>query len=469
MLQLTNTPVLRVRQRGKHPQVKLKCEFCSGGRGNYVQKILSFTILNKCYFVVTRSAGLVQLYEKQKSAASTISYKLVKEWKNSTVNNRDPVVAVGSFRNQYLYTCSYDGKLVIRDLINDDADDSMKTYLIDGPISCVQIQPLNENMRVLVAAGGQDNEMKMYDLDFGLSMASNLNRLYSVGVSRPNMTTVVRLSNVLPDQRRMTLRRNLFHNFSTYSEWRRLVPVFVASSLETDEIEPAVSGNWILSICFADEGKQIICCGTQFGDLLVYSANDSYEHEEPMKVIHLSSFPINTLHVFNQGRYLLYSDTMSKVGIIDVNSFQVVNFYDYLKIGPTVSSKVYSCPDTVSRLPSESSVSKFKPLYLVAATIDGNIVVYKLQDNNESELRLLVSHSGIVPDLDIIESDAYDVLDRVFGEMHESQNVPAKRRKREAGLSLFLAYGSGHRGHDLRNAKQDANLVEDIKPMGMSN
>lgn len=391
----------------------------------------------------------MQLYEKQKLPMATLSYKLVKEWKNSTVNNKDPVVAVGSFRNQYLYTCSYDGKLVIRDLINDDADDSVKTYLIDGPISCLRIQPLRENMRVLVAAGGQDNEMKLYDLDFGLSMASNLNRLYSVGV-RPNMTTVVRLLNALPDQRRMTLRRNLFHNFSTYLEWRRLVPVFQANSGSEE------TGTWILSVCFANNDKPIVCCGTQFGDLLVYSANaDSYENEEPSKVFHLSSFPINQLHTF--GRYLAYTDTMSKMGIIDTVTFSVVNFYDYLKIGPTVSLKIYTSHET-TKSSHESAVSKFKPVYLVAATIDGNIVVYKLTDNNETEYRLLVTNAGIVPDLDVLETDAYNELEKVFGDLQECQ-APVKKRKRET-LS-FLVCGPGHQGPDARNPE----LVQDTKPV----
>lgn len=456
-----------MRSNGNRPEVKLKNEFCADGRHNYVQKILSFTILNKCYFVVTRSAGLVQLYEKQKTALSAIAYKLVKEW-NSTVSVMDPVVAVGSFRNQFMYTCSNDGKLVIRDLINDDADDSVKTYLIDGPVSSIQIQPLNDNMRVLVAAGGQENELKMYDLDVGLSMASNLNRLYSVGISRPNMTTMIRLSNVLPDQR-MPLRRNVFYNFSSFSEWKRLVPVFVSNLVDKNS-ETLISSNWILSVCFINNGKQMMCAGTQFGELLIFNASDSYQNEDPERILHLSQFSINTLHVFGQGRYLLYTDTMSKIGVMDVYTYEIVNFYDFLKIGPTVVSKVYSCPESVLKLLKSTTLSKFKPIYVVAATIDGNIVFYKLHDNNESELKLCISHAGIIPDMDILEVDAYNVLEEAFGEMHDIQGVHSKRRKRDTGKSQFLQFGSGHRGHDLRGSSESsANHVEDIKSLNILN
>lgn len=455
-----NQTVLRIKSKGNHPVVKLKNEFCACSRGNYVQRIFSFAILNKWFFVVTRSAGLVQLYEKQKSVQSSIAYKLVKEWKNSTMSTRDPVVAVGSFRNQYMYTCSNEGKLVIRDLINDDADDSVKTYLIDGPISSVQVKPLKESMRILVAAGGQDNELKLYDLDFALSPATNFNRVYSFGMLRPNINSMIRLTSASPDGRRMR-RRDTAHS-NSYIECMRLLPVFVASHDE-EILLPLLCGDWILSIVFAENGPNIVCCGTQFGDLLVYQCTEPYDKEEPQRTLHLSQFPINTLHVFGQGRYLLYTDTMSKVGVIDIYSFEIVNFYDYLKIGPTVNTKVYSCPDSTSKLPKATALSKFRPVYVVATTIDGNLVIYKLHDNNESELKLCISHSGIIPDSDIIEMDAYNVLESVFGEMHDIIGTPTKRRKRESGIvSQFLQCGSGHLGLGLADANECTN-IDDAK------
>lgn len=443
--------MLGIKSKGNRPVVKLKNDICPCGRGNYVEKIFSFAILNKWHFVVTRSAGLVQLYEKQKSHCSSTAYKLVKEWKNSTVSSRDPVVAVGSFRNQYMYTCSNEGKLVIRDLINDDADDSVKTYLIDGPISSVQVLPLKEGMRILVAAGGQDNDLKMYDLDFTVSAATNFNRIYSFGMLRPNWSSMIRLTNASPDGRRMRARTTT-HYSSTYFECMRLLPVFVAS-YDGEDSQSLVCGNWILSIAFANNNSDIVCCGTQFGDLMIYQYSDPRDKEEPQKTIHLSQFPINTLHVFGQGRYLLYTDAMSKIGVIDIHSYEIVNFYDFLKIGPTVTCKVYTCSDSSSKFPKSTALSKFKPIYVVATTIDGNMVIYKLHDSNESELKLCISHAGIIPDLDIIDIDAYNVLESVFGEMNDVLGAPSKRRKRDMGVAQFLQCGSSHLGPEMSEAK----------------
>lgn len=466
--------------------MKLKNEFCPGGRGNYVQKILSFAILNKVYFVVARSAGLVQLYEKavRKPPASpnAIFFKLVKEWKNSTAGPRDPVVAIGSFRNQYMYTCSSEGKLVIRDLINDDADDSVKSYLIDGPVSCVEIKTM-ANLRILVAAGGRNNELKMYDLNFGPSDGfSTMDQIYSVGVSRP-MSAMIRVTNVAPDDR-MALRRNTFahHIRSSFSDTRRLVPVFSSSLQECvySAIPQQSLSNWILSVCFIGEHRRL-CAGTQFGKLMVYDINEPCD--QPLKVLNLSQFPVKTLHVFSKGRYLLYADTMSKVGVVDVETMEVVNFYDFLKIGPTVTSRVYTSPDSMSKVSKDSKLSKFLPVYIVATTIDGTMVIYRLCDSNESELKLCVHHAGVVPNLDILDQDAYSALESAFGlptmQENAQEDAPAaKRRKAEdtsprsqSGFLLHLHSPSlqGSTNNVTTTHEQNDRLVNEIKTMKIVN
>lgn len=48
-------------------------------------------------------------------------------------SHTDMIVALDVLNNQYLYSCSRDGKLIIRDLINDDADKSYEVFmLMDG-------------------------------------------------------------------------------------------------------------------------------------------------------------------------------------------------------------------------------------------------------------------------------------------------------------------------------------------------
>lgn len=409
----------------------MKSEFCAGGWSNCVRKILSFSILNKCYFVVARSCGLVQLYERQKSKPTTISFKLVKEWKNSTAGPGDQVVAVGCFRNQYMYTCSNDGKLVIRDLINDDADDSVKTYIIDGPVSCLLVNTGDDNMRILVAAGGRNNELKLYDLDFASLLRTYYNGVCTVGFLRASGP--IRLSSLAPDYRN-ALRRTHIQHFSAFCESSRVSPVMVAASTGGgSSFLPELLANWILTTTFLTRHLRLkICAGTQFGDLMMYNAEEPFVSRQPETVLHLSQFPINTLQVFHGGKYLLYTDTMSKVGVIDIETNEVVAFYDYLKIGPTVSSRVYT--SKFPRVNWKDDSSKFDPVYVLASTVNGDLVIYRLLENGCSERKLSIHDAGIIPSFELADSDAYEALELVFGEESKVSHAELKRPK----------YGSPH-------------------------
>lgn len=393
--------MLRIKRGGSGITIKLKSEYCIGPRANCVHKIFSFSVLNNSFFAIARN-GLVQLYERQKAPQTTLAYKLVREWKNSTVSPRDRVICIGSFRNQYMFTCSNEGKFVIRDLINDDADESVKVYLLEGPISCIDVAVTNDSMRVIIGAGGKDNDVKLYDLDFGP------NQLYSAEGPSPNLSSVVRFANdTIPP-----LRRSQFLYFTAFSDWKRLTPVVVMSSAKLSCLNSAF--HWILSVCFVEhKGKRVICAGTQYGMMLVYEAERPYSQVEKTS-FRLSQFPINVLRVFSNGRYLLYSDTMSKVGVIDVELMKVVNFYDYLKFGPNMTCRIFTSSTAVGRVSCNTGVSRFMPIYVVATTIDGNILVYKLHDTNEKELKLFINQAGVVPDLEILEADSYTALEAVF-------------------------------------------------------
>lgn len=423
--------MVRIRRGSDRVTVKLQNEFCFTSRALCVHKIFSFSILNNTFFAIARS-GLVQLYERQKAPRTTMAYKLVREWKNSIVSNKDRVMAIGSFRNQYMYTCSNEGKFVIRDLINDDADESVKVYLLDGPISCVAVALTASNARVLIGAGGRANDLKLYDLDFGTALPPNVNRLYSVEIPGASISSMVRFANEIAEM--PPLRRTLFQYFTTFSDWKRLTPAFVMSPdpEELSPLAPAVS-NWILSVCFVEHtGTRLVCAGTQYGGMAMYDAERPYKKK---KTFQLSQFPINVLHLFNNGRYVLYSDTMSKIGVIDVASMTVVNFYDYLKFGPNMACRVITAPTLAGRVSPGTSVSRFLPIYVLATTIDGNILVYKLHDTNEKELKLFINQAGVVPDLEILEADAYAALDAVFVAPAPGKCGPKKRRKNDKLLS----------------------------------
>lgn len=385
--------MLRVRLGQTRPSIKVKYEFKADEKENYVEEILSFSILNKSYFVVSRHKGLLQMYEKQKQGSDLHSYKLVKEWKNSTIGTKDRVVAVGCFRNQFMYTCSSEGKLVIRDLINDDADDSVKCYLIDLPVHCVQVQSLAQYGRVLIAAGGRNNELKLYDLDYSHATVTCLRGLCASTAT----SGVVQLEP-------RSIRRAPFSFFHIFNDIMRLTPLFIALDLESGACPAFLASllNLVSTVLFLGQmsslGESKICAGTQFGDLLVFVP--SLDSSEPIRVLKLSRFPINSLHLLGDHK-LLYTDLMSKIGIIDTRTWTLETLHDYLRIGPTVAIKIYS------------KVGSPK-IYVLATTILGTLVIYRLQSSYVCELKLSINGVGIIPAFDILDDCPFDALEEAF-------------------------------------------------------
>lgn len=525
--------MLRVKQRDGRTDAKCKGEFGVCGRSNYIQKIHVFSILNKRYFAVARSAGLVQLYEKMSrplpsssSSPSSTSYKLVKEWKNSTIGPRDPVVALGTFRNQYMYTCSSEGKVVVRDLINDDADDSVKLYVVDGVVSCLHVWPMAQSMRVLMAAGGKRNSLKLYEADLASSadFISNLERIYFADYARSEGSTG--LISTPPFHR--FLSRTPFHLRSSFVDVQRLPPISDSASASASasggsnlEGPDPAAVCWVSALCVCSDVSDVtggsvddpnhmsasasasasaststsastskhIYVGSQFGDVLVYEGTDPFDTDlAPLRTIRLSQFAIKTLHVFNRGRFLVYADSMSKVGVLDTTSWRVVNFYDHLRIGPALALKTYTTPDDSSKVPNESS--RFPPIYVVATTTDGALVIYRLTDSNEKVLCLHIKQAGVVPNFDILDLDPYAALECAFA--YEEllgaplRGPPQKRRRLGSAVGTSTGSGSGsarfsdsgpgshtrilHHANDFTTRpRQNESLANDIKTMKLAN
>lgn len=477
------TVVLRVREGKEGIRIKMKGKFGIGGRSNFVQKIKVFLILNKQYIAVARNAGLVQLYEKMlkpgRDSGSCV-YKLVKEWKNSTTSRRDPIIGIGSFRNQYMYTCSGEGKLVVRDLINDDADDSVKLFVIDGPLSCLTVEAMPQSSHILVAAGGKGNSLKLYDFDFATSdFITNLDNLANLG---GHLTRIGLVSSV-PEGHSLLRRTLLIRN--SFVDVRRLVPVADSSLSKAEVMKGDRSAYWILSVCFWKQGlMRKVFAGTQFGELHVFDVVKPYEFDmRPLKVLQLSQFSINSLQVFNHGHYLVYTDSMSKAGVINLKTLRVVNFYDYLRIGPTLSSRIYTSNETASKVSDSSRISKFSPIYLVATTIDGAVVIYKLLDSNEKKLCLRSNFAEVIPSFDFLEPDSYNRLDSLFGDKCYQETSGPKQvdalmfKKRKANdVSTdadFMKHASSlsARGHDTLMNHNDHNdgIENDIRTMKLAN
>ena len=90
---------------------------------------------------------------------------------------------------------------------------------------------------------------------------------------------------------------------------------------------------------------------------------------------HLSGISHQRTHVFCSGLYWLYSDTMSKIGVLGHGLIKSGEFYDCLKIGPSMSCRIFLLPCALwlgfLLIPKSQD---FSPIYVLATTLDGNIV-----------------------------------------------------------------------------------------------
>lgn len=420
-----------MKEKGSKILVKPKPDFCIEGSRNYIQKLIVFKFQKKNYMVIARSSGLIQLYEDSSSSIfnktlpqlknkNTKNYKLFKEWKNSNTGYLDEIVSIGFVNNRYLYSCSSDGKLIFRDLVNDDADESYKVYMIDGPNSCIYLQAVSDGVMKLFSAG-KNNELKVYNIELRHGTPNLLASINEdIQILSSELRSTINLTYDQPVEQSRSLRRS-YNNLNLRNSLQnrhKLNPTFISCSRQEDYIYKAspldIITNWIVSVCYigsTNEGSELIICGTQFGKLLVYDIKNS---KFPIKVIHLSQFPIDNLQTFHDKRYLIYTDTMSKVGIIDINSFEIINFYDNLDFGPVMALKLLINDGLFKVSKFNNRVSKFDPIYLIATTIDQRLIVYKLYDDNNVEMKLNVQIDTLVPSVEIMDSNPYFVVKSLF-------------------------------------------------------
>ncbi|KAK6459433.1 uncharacterized protein RJT20DRAFT_90895 [Scheffersomyces xylosifermentans] len=377
-------------------------------------------------------------------------FQLVKEWKNANINRQDHLVALGLLNNQYLYTCSNEGKLVIRDLVNDDAFGSYKVYLILNPVSDVQLRMApHDKHRIIVASCGKNSELKLYEID------SNEQCTQPNASSRRNEGIRIVDGSFIRPLRRSFTTLNLsaeseiptegvlgstIHNTSNVSGSSNrhvtvLTPFWSSSTCTKDFLYNASSfdviSSWMISICIIDE---FVACGTQFGQLLIYSIIDKIY---PVETLTLSQFPIVKLMMIDNN-YLIFADSMSKVGIIKFSNLKIVNFYDNLKIGP-ISCFKFILPSNIGDRKISGDILKFDPIYCICTTIDKRLVIYKLFDDDTHELLFeMTVNDSLIPAFSIMGNNDYETFNNLFGEvatagigesMSRQHEEPIERKK----------------------------------------
>ena len=369
-----------------------------------IAKTKYFSFANRYFLAIAKISGLVQLYERTCSG-----YQLHKEWKNSTTSPEDQVIGIGILNKQFLYTCSFDGKLILRDLVNDDDDQSYKVYMVHRQV--VDIQLAQHGKRILVACAGRDIDLRVYEIDS--------DKEYVIEHSDIRSTL-------------WTRRRS--------EGWQvtALYPVWSAKDTKefSDHYHPEEVNN-VVSVCFLGGGK--VACGSQFGKILIFDV----AQDRKLVSTQLSSFAINFVKKFTD-LYLIYSDAVSHVGILDINSNKQILLFEGLEIGPVGAIKIVAPATYKSRMPL-----RFSPIYVLSTTIDKRMVVYKLFDDGEIEEKLnMRMFSKVAITLEIAGVKGYDLLHKLFGDatnyeektIRETDDLFEVRRKRKS-FSVPLPVG----------------------------
>lgn len=377
-------------------RAKFNSEFCVEGPHSAVQKILRFEFRKRSYLALARKNGFVQLFESgrrnQANPVTKISFKLFKEWKNACVSTLDSIVMLGVAHGRFLYSCSTEGKLIFRDLLNDDSDTSNRIFLVQKPVSAVEVRDAEPGV-VQVVCAGKGNPVKKYCVDLNRGHQDH-------GVRRSDICC-----NIIGHGG--TNWWNGGGDTSTGSDWSYAVPTWSVEGVD----------DWIISTVSVEK---TVICGTQNGTVLLFKDGAS----EVGHRVNLSHFPIRDLAV--HGLYVVCHDSMSKVFLLDQN-LAILRVYDGLKIGPVSSCKYVFDDLAFDRRRKVATLvgSDTLQMFVVTTNLENRMVIYKLEATAEMVLNMEL-HSG-APCFDILgHGSNFALLQEICG---EAGMVPNKRRQ----------------------------------------
>lgn len=385
-------PVVQI-TRSDCVRAKFTSEFCVEGPHSAVQKILRFEFRNRSYLVLARKNGFVQLFESGRKqpgeAVAKLSFKLFKEWKNACLTGHDTIVLLGVAHGRFLYSCSAEGKLIFRDLLNDDSDKSNRIFLVQKPVSGAEVREMGAKV-VQVVCAGKGNAVKTYSVDLAHHHQDH-------GVRRSDVCcTIVGLGGA-----------NWWNgDGASAANWSYAVPTWVGQSEE-----------WFTCAAYVESG---VVCGTQDGFLLLFKEGTHAAHR-----VSLSHSPIRDVTVHSG--HVVCHDSMSKVVVLDPE-LAVLRVYDRLKIGP-VSSCRFAFSDPSARRRKLAGLEPTEPpvMFVVATNLENRMVIYRLAAT--AQLVLNMELMGTAPCFDLIgPGPIYELLLVLCG-----QPVGSEAHKRRHG------------------------------------
>lgn len=276
--------------------------FGAEGRISYVQKIItckldsgkeyvciadSFDISLTSQITVARKGGVVQMYDLN-------SLQLEREWKGHCKEVNDPIIGL-EFLNDHLYTCSAMGRVIVRDLLDEDSEFSYWYTKIREPVSAFRIHP---NQPDIVASGGKDKDLEVVQL---MSPQASDSRL---GMVRANWFMQMIHNEDVGHQRLRT-------------KWQ------AKRNPNEFEFRPQV---WVSDIQFLDTSRPThlgwrLAASTRYGEINIYETASS---KRPVLSVMVSDYPLVNLWFGGNERELLYTNTQNGVGVFDSVTGKVV-------------------------------------------------------------------------------------------------------------------------------------------------
>lgn len=383
--------------------------------------------------MIAHAGGLVRLFSRSKRRTlgdkRIHRYKLLREYRNTLSSARDELVAIGCVK-QYLYTCSYRGRLIFRDLIHDDSEAGTLVHMIAGPVSLVKVFEQTISSRLALAAAGPNNHLKLYCIHPTGRSESELAahfRFPTKCVEIDNISGATREPN--SSQPRATN-----NNISSSQDPipRRVLanpackPLTLHHFWTAPQCDHQHSYHGSFSHCmycwqasFCMHGAKIVC-GTQFGQLIMYDFSSPTKREQ----LQVSRFPIIIAGRLSHEHLFVYSDGISKVGVVAFETFQEVCTFTDLNLGPATDIKVVRGPQVLPR-----SEPKFASFYVVASRHDGHIVQYILHPNGDYVLLSDTLIAGpTISVMCLVGRQVYDQLNAT----HKDSNIPRVQKRKEA-------------------------------------
>jgi hypothetical protein len=235
------------------------------------------------------------------------TFQLHSEWRGASKTPTDAIVGL-EFAHNRLYTCSAQGRLVVRNLKDNDGEFNYWHSSIKEPVSAFRVHPMQQDV---IATGGKDKDLEVMEL------YNNQAEMRNFGESRPHWILQALQADDSPIHQRVrtkwhakTARYQLGSNNNRYRN----------STNGDIDIDPAGQYPiWISDIQFLNlkQPQRLgwrIATTTRYGYINIYETSIS---RLCVFSVLASNYPLVNLWFGGNEHELIYTDSQYGVGVFD--------------------------------------------------------------------------------------------------------------------------------------------------------